>query len=73
MVGDEYESNATPKATIINMEINLALLLRISIQKSLCIAFIFITYHSISSMGVGWSFIVILETLPFLILITRSA
>ena len=53
--GDEAcipEKNATPRATIINMEINLALLLRISIQKSLCIAFILITYHSISSMGV---------------------
>ncbi len=55
------------------MEINLALLLRISIQKSLCIAFILITYHSISSIGVGCVIYRHLETFPFLILITRSA
>ena len=32
-----------------------------------------LTYHSISSTGVGWAFKVICATLPFFILITRSA
>ena len=31
------------------------------------------SYHSISSTGVGWAFKVICATLPFFILITRSA
>ena len=76
MSGEEAcipEKKATPRATMKKMERNLALLLRISIQNSLCIAFIFFTYHSISSTGVGCAFCVIWDTFPFLIRITLSA
>ena len=66
----------TPNSAISNIEINLLYEVFISLKLFLSSAFFILPppyYHSISSIGVGFSFIIISSAVPFLNFITLSA